>query len=175
MNFCPVMSCVQSPAGMPPGIYEALGCSCADLIDWPSGSRDGYVSDANNVSAVANSYIALAAERMNEIAGWLGKTADAKMFDDVSTTIQRNLREKLYRAQNGSFVDGLGIAHSSMHATLFSTMAGAVDEVAQPGMGLAGARRPSYLTSASLSLSLSLSLSVVCSLPTSVPPLQMLR
>jgi hypothetical protein len=133
---------------MPPGIYEALGCSCTDLIDWPSGSRDGYVSDANNVSAVANSYIALAAERMSEVAAWLGKTADAKLFGDVSTTIQRNLREKLYHAHNGSFVDGLDIAHSSMHATLFPTMAGAVDEVAEPGMGLAGANRTSCLTSA---------------------------
>jgi hypothetical protein len=133
---------------MPPGIYEALDCSCTDLIDWPSGSRDGYVSDANNVSAVANSYIALAAERMSEVAAWLGKTADAKLFGDVSTTIQRNLREKLYHAHNGSFVDGLDIAHSSMHATLFPTMAGAVDEVAEPGMGLAGANRTSCLTSA---------------------------
>ena len=29
-----------SPAGMPPGIYEALHCTASDLIDWPSGSRD---------------------------------------------------------------------------------------------------------------------------------------
>ena len=139
---------------MPPGIYEALGCSCTDLIDWPGGSRDGYASDANNVSAVANAYIALAAERMSEVAAWLGKTSDAQMFAGISTTIQRNLREKLYNAANGSFVDGLGIAHSSMHATLFPTMAGAVDEVAEPGMGLAGTSRTSYLApTASLPLS----------------------
>ena len=37
-----------SPAGMPPGIYEELDCSCTDLIDWPGPSRDGYVSAGNN-------------------------------------------------------------------------------------------------------------------------------
>jgi alpha-L-rhamnosidase len=126
-----------SPAGMPPGIYEALNCKCEDLVDWPSGSRDGYVSAGNNASAVANSYIALAAERMSVVAGWLGKTDDASMFGSIASTIKTNLREKLYNTATGSFVDGLGIAHSSMHATLFPAMAGAVNETAAPGMGAA--------------------------------------
>ena len=126
-----------SPAGMPPGIYEALNCRCDDLIDWPGGARDGYVSANNNASAVANSYIALAASRMSQVAGWLGKDSDAKMFGEIATTIRTTLREKLWDKSTGSFVDGLGISHSSMHATLFPAMAGAVDEVAEPGMGLA--------------------------------------
>ena len=126
-----------SPAGMPPGIYEALNCRCDDLIDWPGGARDGYVSANNNASAVANSYIALAASRLSQVAGWLGKDSDAKMFGEIATTIRTTLREKLWDKSTGSFVDGLGISHSSMHATLFPAMAGAVDEAAEPGMGLA--------------------------------------
>ena len=74
---------------------------------------------------------------MSAVATWLGKAADAKMFEGVATAIKLNMREKMYSSANGSFVDGVGIAHSSMHATLFPTMAGAVDEVAEPGMGLA--------------------------------------
>ena len=45
-------------AGLPRGVYEDLHCTCDDLIDWPSGDRDGYVSQGNSVSAVANGYIA---------------------------------------------------------------------------------------------------------------------
>ena len=56
---------------------------------------------------------------------------------DQFTFSRRNLRVRLYNATSGEFVDGLGITHASMHATLFPAMAGAVDEVAAPGMGLA--------------------------------------
>ena len=124
-----------SPAGMPPGIYEALKCKANDLIDWPSGSRDGY--DETSVGAVPNSYIALAAGRLSTIAGWLGKTADQEYYANVSTTIQKNLRTQLYHRTTGAFVDGLGTQHASVHATLFATMAGAVDDTAEPGMGAA--------------------------------------
>jgi hypothetical protein len=122
-----------SPAGMPPGIYEALKCKATDLIDWPAGSRDGY--DETSVGAVPNSYIALAAERLGIIAGWLGETADQAYYANVSATIRKNLRAQLYNKTTGAFVDGLGTQHASMHATLFATMAGAVDEAADPGMG----------------------------------------
>ena len=127
-----------SPAGMPAGIYEALDCHATDLIDWPSGSRDGYQESA--ISTVPNAYIALAAGRLAKVAGWLGKTEDSAYYDNVSQTIRTNLRTKLYNSSSGAFVDGLAApasAHSSMHATLFAAMAGAVDEAAVPGMGLA--------------------------------------
>ena len=48
-----------SPAGLPPGVYEALQCTCTDLNDWPRQYQDGY--QICNVSTVANSYIAMAA------------------------------------------------------------------------------------------------------------------
>lgn len=129
-----------SPAGMPAGVFEALECSCNDLIDWPAGARDGYVTANNNASTVANSYIALAASRMSEVAQWLNKTKDARRFGQIAATIQATMRNTLYSKTTGAFIDGLGIEHSSMHATLFATMAGAVDETAEPGMGLAVVR-----------------------------------
>jgi alpha-L-rhamnosidase len=127
-----------SPAGMPDGVYEALKCTASDLIDWPSGTRDGYKESA--ISAVPNAYVALAAGKLSKVAGWLERTADAQYYGNVSATILTNLRTKLYNRSSGAFVDGLAAPasqHSSMHATLFSAMAGAVDEAAVPGMGLA--------------------------------------
>ena len=126
-----------SPAGLPPGVFKDLQCTVSDLIDWPAGSRDGYVSVGNTVSSVANSYVALAAKRMARVASWLGKDADAMYYANVSDTILASLREKLYNRSSGTFSDGVGIEHSSMHATLFPAMAGAVDERAIPGMGMA--------------------------------------
>ena len=76
-----------SPAGLPPGVYEATHCSCDDLIDWPAQYRDGYVSANNTASAVPNAYIALAADRMSQMARWLGKDADAVQYAHISTTI----------------------------------------------------------------------------------------
>jgi hypothetical protein len=38
---------------------RATSGTASDLIDWPRGSRDGYVAANNSVSAVANSYIAV--------------------------------------------------------------------------------------------------------------------
>ena len=55
---------------------------------------------------------------------------------DSGTGEVKRVREIVqYNAATGTFADGLGIAHSSMHATLFPAMAGAVDEDAEPGMG----------------------------------------
>lgn len=128
---------------MPPGIYEALDCTCTDLNDWPPEYQDGYV--IGNVSTVANSYIALAAAKVSEMAAWLGKDDEAEHYRSVSETILTNLREKLYNASEGSLYDGMHgptiealapIPHASMQATLFPMMAGVVNETALPGMGL---------------------------------------
>ena len=67
------------------------------------------------MSAVANAYIALATGRMAEVAGWLGEHDDRDHYSNVSATILRNLRLRLYNAAAGEFVDGLGITHASMY------------------------------------------------------------
>ena len=86
-------------------------------MDAPPGTRDGYVEAA--VGAVPNAYIALAAGRLSQIAGWLGETRDEEFYGNVSATILVNMREQLYDASTGAFVDGLGgkaAAHSSVQS-----------------------------------------------------------
>jgi len=128
---------------MPPGIYEALQCTCTDLNDWPPQYQDGYI--IGNVSTVANAYIAFAAGKVAQMATWLGKHQEATYYQSVSDRILMNLRARLYNATEGSFSDGLEgattqeltpIQHGSMQATLFPLMAGVVNETAIPGMGL---------------------------------------
>jgi hypothetical protein len=99
-----------------------------------------------NVSTVANSYIALSAKRVAEMATWIGEDETAARYKNISDTILTSLRERLYDPQAGSFSDGLDgatkddlapIAHRSMQATLFPMMAGVLNETAVPGMGKA--------------------------------------
>lgn len=132
-----------SPAGMPPGVFEELQCTCTDLNDWPPQYQDGYI--IGNVSTVANAYIALAARRVAEMARWLGKSADAEYYVNVSDSILEALRDRLYNETSGSFHDGLDgdqvdtlapIPHDSVQATIFPLVAGAVDGSRLPGMGL---------------------------------------
>jgi hypothetical protein len=125
-----------SPAGLPKGIYEELKCNCDDLIDWPAQYRDGYVSAGNNASAVANAYIALAAERMADMATWLGPPhlAEAAEYRRIGSTILATVRDKMFDDITGLFQDGLQVQHSSIQATLFPATAGVVDDTAVPGM-----------------------------------------
>ncbi len=77
---------------LPPGVFEALGCTVTDLVDWPATARDGFVFADNNQSTVANAYVALAARAVSEVAGWLGEQADAAHYANVSTAIAVALR-----------------------------------------------------------------------------------
>ena len=115
-----------APPGIPSDVWAELGCTCADLVDWPTSCRDGFVF--TNASAVANAYVAFAADKVAEAAGWLGEADDERHFTAVAQTIRTSLRQQLYNASTGTFADGIGTAHTSLHATLFPMMAGAVND-----------------------------------------------
>jgi hypothetical protein len=105
-----------SPAGLPPGIYEEVKCTCTDLNDWPREYQDGYV--IGEISTVANSYVALAATRVSEMATWLNKTDEAAEYAAVAATILATLQSKLYNRSLGGFADGLTTAKNTTAPTL---------------------------------------------------------
>ena len=95
-----------------------------------------------NISTIANCYIAQAASRVAEIAGWLGETEDAKHYAHVSETILSTMRDRFYNSTLGAFTDGLnGLTmdtlspsnHSAIQSAVMPMMAGAVNETAIPG------------------------------------------
>lgn len=97
------------------------------MIDWPSGSRDGYVSSHNTQSAVPNAYAAVALSRMSAMAGWLGNTADQEQWANTSSTIVATMKSKLYNSSSGNVKDGVGVNHYSIHASMFAAVAGIAD------------------------------------------------
>jgi alpha-L-rhamnosidase len=110
-------------------------CSASDLIDWPSSQRDG-CSTSLQTNTVINSYAAMAADAIADIAKWLhpsksdGGKSDERHFRSLASTIREAMIAQLYRGDNGTgyFVDGLNTEHSSVHATAWAAAAGVVEQ-----------------------------------------------
>eukprot|EP00035_Acanthoeca_spectabilis_P031454 m.14156 g.14156 ORF g.14156 m.14156 type:complete len:993 (+) comp4760_c0_seq1:3-2981(+) len=115
----------NAPCGFITPTPQGLACSLSNLIDWPSSTRDGYVDSPT--SAVINAYAVGATEAVGNIAGWLNQTSDAEHFANISTSLANHMRSQLYDPSIGAFSDGLGINHSSVHASLFPAANGVVN------------------------------------------------
>ena len=88
-----------------------------DIVDWPKGERDGY--DFKSINTVVNAMHYKTLVIMKELAAALGKTSDAKMFEDRAEKVAMSINSKLFNRQTGLYVDGEGTTHSSLHANMF--------------------------------------------------------
>lgn len=95
-----------------------------DIVDWPTGERDGY--DLRGVNTVVNAFHARALDRMALIAAALGKTDDAQRFRAAAARVTQTLNEKLFDPASGLYLDGEGSRHSSLHANMFPLAFGLV-------------------------------------------------
>jgi alpha-L-rhamnosidase len=108
----------------------------ADLVDWPIANRDGYVF--TRVNTVINAWQFASLIAMANIAGVIGRGAESQRF----TALAQRLRDSLNAAclgADGTYVDGIGTAHRSQHATAFAIALGIIPEnyLAAAGRALA--------------------------------------
>jgi alpha-L-rhamnosidase len=108
----------------------------ADLVDWPIANRDGYVF--TRVNTVINAWQFASLIAMANIAGVIGRGAESQRF----TALAQRLRDSLNAAclgADGTYVDGIGTAHRSQHATAFAVALGIIPEnyLAAAGRALA--------------------------------------
>ncbi|MDW5597728.1 family 78 glycoside hydrolase catalytic domain [Conexibacter stalactiti] len=94
-----------------------------DLVDWPAGERDGYVMTTYNTVINAWAYRSFA--DMAEIAGALGKDADATSFAGYAARLRQGIDARLWDADRGAYRDGLNddgspIYHWAAHASAFA-------------------------------------------------------
>ena len=98
------------------------------LIDWPTGERDGY--DTNAIyNTVINAVAVKAYSSMANIAMALGKTADAKAYAALADDLKDAMIDFLYDSDKGAFCDGLTedgtpSEHFSQHATAYALACG---------------------------------------------------
>ncbi len=97
-----------------------------DIVDWPSGERDGY--DMRTINTVVNAFHYRALELMTAMAKALDKTKDANMFSEQAVKVYSAFNEKLFNSTAGLYVDGEGSNHSSLHANMFPLAFGLVPQ-----------------------------------------------
>ena len=95
-----------------------------DLVDWPTGERDGYVfTEANTV---VNAFHLCALALMAELARALGKNEDAASYSAREQNLRAVFEKTFFDSAQGLYRDGEGTDHTSLHANLFPLAFGLV-------------------------------------------------
>ena len=95
-----------------------------DIIDWPIGERDEY--DLRPVNAVVNAFHYRTLVLMGRIAAILGRSIDASTYEVRARTVKDSFNQVFFDPQKGSYLDGEGSSHFSLHANLFALAFGLV-------------------------------------------------
>jgi hypothetical protein len=95
-----------------------------DIVDWPPVERDGY--EMRPYNTVVNAFVYAGLSRMRDMALELGRSDEAKEYDEKAARLLQAMWTKLIDPQTGLFLDGIGSSHSAAHATFFPLAFGAV-------------------------------------------------
>src|SRR5207253_8512957 len=93
-------------------------------VDWPIAEGDGY--DMRPINTVVNAFHCRSLELMSRMAEACGKRDDADRFHQAYERATKSLNEKLFNPSTGTFIDGEGSTHSSLHANMFPLAFGLV-------------------------------------------------
>ena len=85
-----------------------------DIVDWPTGERDGFVFE--EVNAVVNAFYYRNLREMASIARALGKPGDAAAFAARAEKVRAAYQRAFYRASSGVYADGERTDHASLHS-----------------------------------------------------------
>ena len=95
-----------------------------DLVDWPSGERDGFVFTP--VNTVVNAFHLRTLALMAELASALDRGAEAASYRDRERATRAAFQARLFDSARGVYRDGEGTDHASQHASLFPLAFGLV-------------------------------------------------
>jgi hypothetical protein len=88
-----------------------------DIVDWPTGERDGFVFTAANT--VVNAFHLRALREMSAMADALGRKTDAAAFTNRFLATGKVFQKTFFDEARGIYRDGEGTEHASLHANLF--------------------------------------------------------
>ena len=114
-------------------ISKAPGSSSqnnADIVDWPTSQRDGYVF--TNVNTVVNAWQYQAFVLMEQAARALGRSAQADHYRALAQTMRAALNAQFYDSSTGAYYDGAGTTHQAQHASLYAAALGVADAAELP-------------------------------------------
>ncbi len=110
-----------------------------DIVDWPPsgwggdpnimGERDGFVFEDYNT--VINSLYYKNMQIMAEFAEVLGKDDEKLDFELRAAQAKKAINEQMFDKSTGTYVDGIGTKHASVHANMFPLAFGIVPKERQ--------------------------------------------
>lgn len=101
-----------------------------DIVDWPTGERDGFVFTP--VNTVVNAFHIRSLQMMSEMAAALGRENEARQYSAMAAKANAAFQKLLYDPAAGAYRDGEGTSHTSQHASLFPLAFGLVPADAVP-------------------------------------------
>ena len=100
----------------------------ADIVDWPSSDRDGFIitsgSYLNWTNSVNNAFYYRCLQILGNIASFIGRTNDAATYAAMAAQVYTNYNAIFWNGS--SYVDGVGANHASAHANFFPLAFGLV-------------------------------------------------
>ncbi len=97
------------------------------LTDWPPPESDGY--EMQPVGAVTNAFHYRSLLALAEIAGALGKVAEEKAWTRRAERTRQAYQEAFFDPTSGTYRDGEGSQHHSLHGNMFPLAFGLVPPV----------------------------------------------
>ena len=98
----------------------------SDIIDWPTGERDGYVR--TDYCTVINAFYYQCLRIMAQVADLTGHTSDASDFTARADQVYTNFDTVFWNTANQRYQDGETTTHSADHANFFPLAFGLVPE-----------------------------------------------
>lgn len=125
----------RSPDGLlETGGERGMGArpGASDIVDWPSGERDGFVFKP--VNAVVNAFFYRNLREMSDIAAALGKADHAAKFSARAERTRDAFQAAFYRPGLHLYADGEGTDHCSLHANAAALAFGLVPKDRVPAV-----------------------------------------
>jgi hypothetical protein len=89
----------------------------SDIVDWPTGERDGFVFTP--INTVINAFHIRTLKLMSELATALKKETEAAEYAAEEAKARKAFQSVLFDPAKGLYRDGEGTDHTSQHANLF--------------------------------------------------------
>ena len=110
------------------------GKELSDIVDWPhggmgigsGGETDNY--DFLDFNTVVNAFYYQSLVFMSEMSKAIQKQSDAEFFSKKAKAVKMAFNRYFLDQKHGIYVDGIGSAHSSLHANLYPLCFGLVPE-----------------------------------------------
>jgi alpha-L-rhamnosidase len=119
---------------------STIGNGLRDLVDWPPGSfTEGGQGERDNhemlpINTVVNAFHCHALNLMSRMAQVLGKTEDQARFARQAKLVESTINGLLFDQSRGTYIDGHGSQHASLHSNMFMLAFDLVPEDRRPSV-----------------------------------------